>query len=68
VTVVPLHKYNCPERATFTGWYFCEHCENIHVAFKDKNGRIYTEATMTDAGVLALVATLLERRKIIEDG
>jgi hypothetical protein len=67
MSVVPLRKYNCPDRATYTRWYFCDHCENIHIALKDKDDKIYTEAVMSDAMVLGLVAALLERRGVSEE-
>lgn len=62
--VEPLRKHRCPQRATYTGWYFCDHCENIHIALKDEDGATYTEATMSDAMVLGLATALLEKRGI----
>lgn len=41
--------------------YFCEHCDNLHLALQDEFGRIYTEAILSNDMVLKMVRMMMER-------
>ena len=54
-------------RAHSIATYFCDHCDNLHIALKDERGRIYTEAVLSDEMVLNMVRQVVERNQEIID-
>jgi len=48
--------------------YFCEHCDNLHLALKDERGHIYTEAVLSNTMVLDMVLMLVRHnQEMIDD-